>query len=74
MGFGRGGVRLTGGSIRLNGRELRKASGATLRSVRGSEVTYVAQSAAAAFNPARKLMDQVIEATVEHGRMSRRMR
>ncbi len=71
MGYGRGGVRLTGGSIRLNGRELRKASGATLRSVRGSEVTYVAQSAAAAFNPARKLMDQVIEATVEHGRMSR---
>ena len=71
MGYGRGGVRLTGGSIRLNGREMRRAPGKVLRSARGAEVTYVAQSAAAAFNPARKLMDQVIESTVKHKRMTR---
>ncbi|MBB4124579.1 ABC transporter ATP-binding protein [Martelella radicis] len=71
MGYGRGGVRLTGGSIKLNGREMRRAPGKVLRSARGAEVTYVAQSAAAAFNPARKLMDQVIESTVKHKRMSR---
>ena len=71
MGYGRGGVRLTGGSIKLNGREMRRAPGKVLRSARGAEVTYVAQSAAAAFNPARKLIDQVIESTVKHKRMSR---
>nr|WP_272211353.1 ABC transporter ATP-binding protein [Marinicella sp. W31]MDC2877244.1 ABC transporter ATP-binding protein [Marinicella sp. W31] len=71
MGYGRGGVRLTGGSIRLNGREMRRAPGKVLRSTRGAEVTYVAQSAAAAFNPARKLMDQVVESTLKHKRMTR---
>ncbi|MCE3590725.1 ABC transporter, partial [Escherichia coli] len=34
--------------------------------IRGREVCYVAQSAAAAFNPARKLMDQVVEAALQH--------
>lgn len=71
MGYGRGGVRLTGGSVRLNGREMRGAPGKVLRSARGAEVTYVAQSAAAAFNPARRLMEQVIESTLKHKRMSR---
>ena len=71
MGYGRGGVKLAGGSIKLNGQELRRAPSRVLRSVRGSHVTYVAQSAAAAFNPSRKLIEQVIEATLEHGRMSR---
>ena len=51
MAFGRGGVRLTGGQILLGGRDIRGASATALRSLRGREVTYVAQSAAAAFNP-----------------------
>lgn len=71
LAYGRGGIRLSGGHIRLNGREIRSAGPATLRSLRGREVTYVAQSAAAAFNPARRLMDQVIEATLHHGLMTR---
>lgn len=71
MAFGRGGVRLTGGTISLNGREIRTAGASTLRKLRGREVTYVAQSAAAAFNPAIKLMDQVIETTLNHGVMGR---
>lgn len=71
MGYGRGGVRLTGGTITLAGRELRQATPAALRSVRGRDVTYVAQSAAAAFNPARRLMEQVTEATLRHGLMGR---
>jgi peptide/nickel transport system ATP-binding protein len=71
MGYGRGGVRLTGGTITLAGTELRGATAATLRHVRGRDVTYVAQSAAAAFNPAKRLMDQVTEATVRHGLMPR---
>src|SRR5690625_3694702 len=71
MAYGRGGVRITGGEILLNGRDLRLANAAALRSLRGKEVTYVAQSAAAAFNPAKRLMDQVIEATLHHGVMTR---
>ena len=71
MAYGRGGVRLTGGTIRLRGDEIRTASAAGLRAIRGQRVTYVAQSAAAAFNPAKKLMEQVIETTLLHGLASR---
>lgn len=71
MAYGRGGVRITGGEIRLNGRDIRLAHPAHLRALRGREVTYVAQSAAAAFNPALRLMDQVIETTLSHGLMNR---
>ncbi|MFB2604505.1 ABC transporter ATP-binding protein, partial [Rhizobium phaseoli] len=42
-----------------------------IRKIRGARVCYVAQSAAAAFNPAHRLGDQVIEASVKHGLMSR---
>ena len=71
MAYGRGGVRLTQGSIRLNGREIRTASPANLRVLRGKEVTYVSQSAAASFNPAKRLMEQVIETSIAHGVMSK---
>ena len=71
MAFGRGGVRLTGGQILLGGRDIRGASATALRALRGREVTYVAQSAAAAFNPAKRLMEQVIETSLHHGLMTR---
>ena len=71
MAFGRGGVRLTGGEIVLNGRDIREASAADLRVLRGKEVTYVSQSAAASFNPAKRLMEQVIETSVAHGIMTK---
>jgi peptide/nickel transport system ATP-binding protein len=71
MAYGRGGVRLTGGQILLNGRDIRTAGARALRDLRGHEVTYVAQSAAAAFNPAKRLMEQVIETSLLHGLMSR---
>jgi peptide/nickel transport system ATP-binding protein len=71
MAYGRGGVRLTDGEILLNGREIREAGSPALRALRGREVTYVSQSAAASFNPAKRLMEQVIEASVSHGLMSK---
>ena len=71
VAYGRGGVRLTGGQVLLNGRDIRQAGIDGLRALRGREVTYVAQSAAAAFNPAKRLMEQVIEATLHHGLMRR---
>jgi len=71
MSYGRGGVRLTGGTIRLNGRDIRTAAPAALRALRGKEVTYVSQSAAASFNPAKRLMEQVIETSLSHGIMGK---
>ena len=71
MSYGRGGVRLAGGTIQLNGREIRLASPRELRALRGREVTYVSQSAAASFNPAKQIMEQVIEASLSHGLMSK---
>lgn len=71
MAYGRGGVRLTGGTIHLNGREIRLANAKALRELRGREVTYVSQSAAASFNPARQIMEQVIETSLSHGLMGK---
>ena len=71
MAFARGGARLAGGQVMLNGRDIRTAGLSDLRSLRGREVTYVAQSAAAAFNPAKRLMEQVIETSLHHKLMTR---
>jgi peptide/nickel transport system ATP-binding protein len=71
MAYGRGGVQITGGEIWLKGRDILRGGAGGLRALRGREVTYVAQSAAAAFNPAKQLMEQVVEATLKHGVMGR---
>lgn len=71
MAYGRGGVRITGGEVFVSGRDILKERPGGLRALRGREVTYVAQSAAAAFNPAKKIIDQVIETTLMHGLATR---
>ena len=71
MAYGRGGVRITGGQVILNGRDIMKENKAGIQGVRGREVCYVAQSAAAAFNPAHRLIDQVVEAALSHGTATR---
>ncbi len=71
MAYGRGGVELTGGSVMVNGRDVLKASVRDIRRLRGAEVTYVSQSAAASFNPAKRIMEQVIEAAVLQGKFSK---
>jgi peptide/nickel transport system ATP-binding protein len=71
LGYGRGGVELTDGEVWVNGRDILKGGIGDLRKLRGAEVTYVAQSAAASFNPAKKIMDQVVEASVSQGKFSR---
>jgi peptide/nickel transport system ATP-binding protein len=72
LAFGRGGTRISGGEIRFKGVNLRTLSLHELRIIRGSKVAYVSQSAAAAFNPAHRLIDQVIETTVIKNIMSRK--
>ncbi len=71
MAYGRGGCRITGGTALFNGEDILAASKARVRDLRGSKICYVAQSAAAAFNPAHRLGDQIVEATVLHGVSSR---
>lgn len=71
LGHSRGGLQIIGGRAELNGRDILQLSPRDTRELRGVSVTYVAQSAAAAFNPAHRLIDQVIEATLWHKLMSR---
>ena len=70
MGYGRGGCRITGGSIELAGRDLASSSRSEREAVRGARIAYVAQSAAAAFNPAHRLERQIMEGPLRHGQMS----
>ena len=72
MAYGRGGVEITGGSVEVNGRDILKSGIRDVRKLRGGEVTYVSQSAAASFNPAKKIMEQVTEAAILHNKFSRK--
>lgn len=71
MGFTRDGVRISAGSVEFEGVDLVHASTAVKRGLLGKRIAYVAQSAAASFNPAHKLMDQHTEGPVQHKVMSR---
>jgi peptide/nickel transport system ATP-binding protein len=71
MGYTKGGCRISQGSIMFDGQDLTTAPPDALRQLRGKRIAYVAQSAAAAFNPAFKLINQYSEAPVQHGVMSK---
>ncbi len=71
MGFTRDGVRISGGSVSFDGIDLLAASADTKRALLGKRIAYVAQSAAASFNPAHKIIDQHTEGPVQHGVMGR---
>jgi peptide/nickel transport system ATP-binding protein len=71
LAYGRGGAEITGGQVLLDGDDLLTLGKSGIRKVRGARVCYVAQSAAAAFNPAHRLGSQVIEASVKHGLMTK---
>jgi peptide/nickel transport system ATP-binding protein len=67
MGYTRRDCFIVGGEIVLNGKDVRKMSADERRKLRGPRISYIAQSAAASFNPAMTLMDQVCEASIRHG-------
>jgi peptide/nickel transport system ATP-binding protein len=71
MGYAKPGCRITQGSIKFESLELTAATEEEKRILRGSRIAYVAQSAAASFNPAHKLIDQFSECVVQHGIGSR---
>lgn len=72
MGYGRGAVGIASGQIFINGKDVARMDHRQLQAIRGCEVAYVAQSAAMAFNPSHRLMEQIVEAAVHHGRSTRR--
>ena len=72
MGFARDGCRISGGSVEFDGIELTTSPRSDLRALRGARIAYVAQSAAASFNPSHKLIDQHTEAPV-HYRIKKRL-
>ena len=69
LGYTKPGCRIVSGSIKLDGVELVGQSDAELRKIRGNKVAYVAQSAAASFNPAHTLAEQFAESPVQHGKI-----
>ncbi|MEQ1520679.1 MAG: ABC transporter ATP-binding protein [Aestuariivirga sp.] len=71
MGFARPGCRISGGTIVFDGMDLIAASEEQRRALWGSRIAYVAQSAAASFNPAHHIIDQTVETAVGHNIMTR---
>ena len=71
LAYGRGGVEITGGQALLDGEDLLAMNRKEIRAIRGAKVCYVSQSAAASFNPAHRIGDQVIEASLRHKLMTK---
>ncbi|AGT10670.1 nickel ABC transporter ATP-binding protein NikE [Paracoccus aminophilus] len=71
MGHARPGCRIASGEIGFAGHDLRALPPARLRALQGDRIAYVAQSAAAAFNPGFRLIDQTVETALRHGHLSR---
>ncbi len=71
MCYARAGVHIAAGEVNLGGTNIRTLDTEGRRQMRGKRIAYIAQSAAAAFNPAHSLMDQVCEAPVLHKLMTR---
>ena len=64
MGFTKPGCKITSGSVIFDGQELVTASEDKKRALWGTRIAYVAQSAAASFNPAHRLLNQTVEASL----------
>jgi len=71
LGYARRGCRIAGGSIRIGATSVLGLDAEGLYDLRGRKVSYIAQSAAAAFNPMKAIMDQVIEGALIHGTSTR---
>jgi len=70
LGYVRPGCRISSGSVVFDDIEMLDATEEGKRKLRGGRIAYVAQSAAAAFNPAHRLINQFAEGPVQHGLMT----
>ena len=71
MGYTRRDCHIVGGNIIFGDTDIRAIGMDERRALRGPKIAYIAQSAAASFNPAHTLMEQVCEASVRHGVLTR---
>jgi peptide/nickel transport system ATP-binding protein len=69
MGYCCPGCRISGGQVLVNGKDMATLSEKERAAMRGADIAYIPQSAAAAFNPSTRIIDQVIEVTRIHGLM-----
>jgi peptide/nickel transport system ATP-binding protein len=67
LAYTRPGLEFAGGEVRLDGTDILTMDSTARRGLRGRRVAYVAQSAAATFNPALRIGEQVTESAVLHG-------
>lgn len=63
--------RISNGSILINGTNLVAASMAEVRKIRWKEISMIFQNAMTAMNPVQKIGDQIVNALLEHEKMSR---
>ena len=71
LGYARPGTRIADGEICIGDTDVRNIEPRELADLRGNRIAYIAQSAAAAFNPSRTILSQVIEPALIHGTASR---
>ncbi|MCK3770024.1 ABC transporter ATP-binding protein [Microbacterium aerolatum] len=71
IGLLAGGGHIAGGSIRLDGREISKASENELRGIRGRDIGLVPQDPMSNLNPVAKIGTQVAETLLAHGLANR---
>jgi len=67
LGYTKPGLEFVGGEVRLEGEDVITMAAEKQRMLRGQRVAYLAQSAAATFNPALTIGEQVTESCVLHG-------
>ena len=70
LAYTKPGLEFSGGSIKLKGDDVLTMDPLSVRDLRGNRVAYLAQSAAATFNPALTINEQVTESAVLHGVMT----
>jgi peptide/nickel transport system ATP-binding protein len=71
MVYARAGCKITGGKVVVDGESARDLSADGRRELRGRRIAYIAQSAAASFNPAHRILSQVCEMPIKHGIMTK---
>ena len=71
MVYARAGCRITGGRVEIDGVNVRDLTPEGRRDMRGQRIAYIAQSAAASFNPYHSIMEQVCEMPIQHGLMKK---
>ncbi|MBB3264007.1 peptide/nickel transport system ATP-binding protein [Azospirillum sp. OGB3] len=64
--------RVTGGTVRLEGRDLLALDEAALRRVRGARIAMIFQEPMTALNPVLTVGEQIMEAILEHETVSRK--